>query len=43
MMNAGIMRLSGKCGVLHMNEVSNEFLDRVSSLIEEAKKMLRLL
>lgn len=41
MMNAGIMRLYGKCGVLHMNEVSNEFLDRVSSLIEEAKKNVK--
>ena len=36
-MNAIIRRLYRKAGVLHMNEVSNEFLDTVSLSIEEAK------
>ena len=41
MVNAVIMRLYGKCGVLHMNEVSNKFLNKVSLLIEEAKKNVK--
>lgn len=43
--------INGKCnyneniqrkrGVLHMNEVSNKFLNKVSLLIEEAKKNVK--
>ena len=43
MVNAVIMRLYGKCSVLHMNEVSNEFLHKVSLLIDDAKKNVKLL
>ncbi|WP_295252821.1 hypothetical protein [uncultured Catenibacterium sp.] len=35
------MRIYRKAGVLHMNEVSNEFLDTVSLSIEEAKKNVK--
>ena len=35
------MRIYRKTGVLHTNEVSNEFLDTVSLSIEEEKKNVK--